>query len=103
MLMPACDRVSNILLATPTCERMPMPTAETLATLSLPITATAPTAGAMVFFTSSIALLYSERFTVNEKSVVPSLLWFWMIMSTSMFAAAIGPKMPNATPGVSGT
>ena len=31
--------------------------------------------------------------TVNEKSVLPSWLTFWMIMSTSMLASAIGPRI----------
>ena len=37
--------------------------------------------------------LYSPRGTVKEKSVVPSLPTFWMIMSTSMLASATAPKI----------
>ena len=36
-------------------------------------------------------------------SVEPSALTFWMIMSTTMLAAAMGPKSRDATPGRSGT
>ena len=36
-------------------------------------------------------------------SVVPSALAFWMIMSTTMPAAATGPKSCAASPGRSGT
>jgi hypothetical protein len=41
---------------------------------------------------------------VNEKSVMPvDQLAFWMIMSTSMFASATGPRIWYAMPGRSGT
>ena len=43
------------------------------------------------------------RGTVKVRSVVPSALAFWMIMSTTMLAPAIGPKSCAATPGRSGT
>ena len=40
-----------------------------------------------------IARWYSLRWTVNEKSVMPSVDAFWMIMSTSMLASAMGPRI----------
>ena len=42
MLMPSSASVRNILLATPTCERMPTPTSPTLQILSSPMTSRAP-------------------------------------------------------------
>ena len=103
MLMPSCDRVWNIRLATPTCERMPMPTMETLATFSSVDSSRAPTAGMTSRLSRSTARANSLRFTVNEKSVVPATDWFCTIMSTSMLAAATGPRMEKAMPGLSGT
>ena len=42
---------------------------------------------------TSSAFWYSLRFTVNEKSVWPDAPMFCTIMSTSMLAAAIGPRI----------
>ena len=40
--------------------------------------------------------------SVNVKSASPAVLAFWMIMSTTMFAFAIGPSTFDARPGRSG-
>ena len=37
--------------------------------------------------------------TVKVMSVKPSSLAFWMIMSTTMLASAMGPKSPRRQPG----
>ena len=47
MLIPSEPRAENILLATPGCERMPTPTAETLQVLVSPTTPRAPSCSAM--------------------------------------------------------
>src|SRR6266568_4782161 len=52
---------------------------------------------------TSSAFWYSLRCTVNDKSVRPSTPAFCMIMSTSMLASPIGPRMAYAIPGRSGT
>ncbi|MCY1454379.1 hypothetical protein D9M71_714420 [compost metagenome] len=49
MLMPSSDSVRNILLAMPTCERMPTPTTDTFDTFGSPDTLPAP----MCVFTPS--------------------------------------------------
>ena len=54
------------------------------------------------FSRMSIARLNSFRCTVNEKSVSPSMEAFWMIMSTSMFASAIGPEDREGDAGAVG-
>ncbi|MNY36379.1 hypothetical protein D3C86_1708630 [compost metagenome] len=93
MLMPSSESVRNILLAMPTCERMPTPTTDTFDTFGSPDTLAAP----IWPFTLSVRMVsarwYSPRGTVNVKSVLPSTDWFWMIMSTSILASAIGPRI----------
>ncbi len=54
MLMPSSLSVRNILLATPTWLRMPMPTIETLQIFGSPSTVSAPVAGATLFLSRSI-------------------------------------------------
>ena len=76
----------------PAWVRMPMPTSETLAMRSSPTMPCAPMAGFTFVSRISIARLNSLRCTVKEKSVMPSVEAFWMIMSTSMLASAIGPE-----------
>src|SRR5437870_7823114 len=102
MLIPSLESTSNMRDAMPACVRMPMPTIDTLATSSWPATPCAPLSRA-VASRSPFALSKSPRATVNVRSVVPSALAFWMIMSTTMLARAIGPKSRAATPGRSGT
>ena len=51
---------------------------------------------------TSSAFWYSLRLTVNEKSVCPDAPMFCTIMSTSMLASAIGPRIAYAMPGRSG-
>src|SRR6266550_3450073 len=103
MLMPSSARLLNILAAMPTCERMPMPTSETLQILLSPMISRA---AKPVFFScsrTSSAFWYSPRLTVKEKSVWPEAPIFCTIMSTSTLAAAIGPRMAYAMPGRSST
>src|SRR5947208_5867004 len=102
MLIPSLESTSNMRDAMPACVRMPMPTIDTLATSSWPATPCAPISRA-VASRSPFALSKSPRDTVKVKSVVPSALAFWMIMSTTMLARAIGPKTRAASPGRSGT
>src|SRR5437660_6104633 len=102
MLIPSLARTSNMRDAMPACVRMPMPTIDTLATSSWPATPCAPISRA-VASRSPFACSKSPRDTVKVKSVVPSALAFWMIMSTTMLARAIGPKTRAASPGRSGT
>src|SRR6266446_2403846 len=102
MLIPSLESTSNMRDAMPACVRMPMPTIDTLATSSWPATPCAPISRA-VASRSPFALSKSPRDTVKVRSVVPSALAFWMIMSTTMLARAIGPKTRAASPGRSGT
>src|SRR5438132_7650306 len=102
MLIPSLARTSNMRAAMPACVRIPMPTIDTLATSSWPATPCAPISRA-VASRSPFALSKSPRDTVKVRSVVPSALAFWMIMSTTMLARAIGPKTRAASPGRSGT
>ena len=102
MLMPSRASVSNMVAATPECERMPTPTIDTFAMSSVSCTSLAPISRTSVE-TSVIALAESTRGTVNEMSVSPSWLMFWMIMSTTMFSLAMPPKSRAAMPGRSGT
>ncbi len=102
MLMFSAAMASNIRAATPALFFMPTPTMETLAmfsslnTLPAPISAATGLTIARVFFKSPLG-------TVNVRSVWPSMLVFWMIISTTMLAAATGWNRCNATPGRSGT
>ena len=70
MLTPSWDNTSNILAATPECERIPTPTSETLAKPGV----------RMIYVGSSwmigMAFLTSTRGIVNEKSVRDSWLTF---------------------------
>src|SRR2546426_3425738 len=102
MLIPSLESTSNMRDAMPACVRIPMPTIDTLATSSWPATPCAPISRA-VASRSPFALSKSPRDTVKVRSVVPSALAFWMIMSTTMLARAIGPKTRAASPGRSGT
>src|SRR5438552_3300888 len=102
MLIPSLESTSNMRDAMPACVRMPMPTIDTLATSSWPATPCAPISRA-VASRSPFAWSKSPRDTVKVRSVVPSALAFWMIMSTTMLARAIGPKTRAASPGRSGT
>src|SRR5437870_6996003 len=102
MLMPSSESTSNMRDAMPACVRMPMPTIDTLATSVWPATPWAPMSFA-VASTSALAWSKSPRGTVKVRSVVPSALAFWMIMSTTMLARAMGPKTRAARPGRSGT
>src|SRR6266566_133223 len=102
MLIPSLESTSNMRDAMPACVRMPMPTIDTLATSSWPATPCAPISRA-VASRSPFACSKSPRGTVKVRSVVPSALAFWMIMSTTMLARAIGPKTRAASPGRSGT
>src|SRR5437773_1926957 len=102
MLIPSLESTSNMRDAMPACVRMPMPTIDTLATSVWPATPWAPMSFA-VASTSALAWSKSPRGTVKVRSVVPSALAFWMIMSTTMLARAIGPKTRAASPGRSGT
>jgi hypothetical protein len=54
MLMPSSLSAPNILLATPTCERMPIPTMLTLQILASPDSFSAPVAGMTAVFSRSI-------------------------------------------------
>src|SRR5574343_1388949 len=92
LLIPSSASAVNICEATPGCERMPTPTADTLQILLSPVTSRAPSL-ALTSSRMPIALAYSPRFTVKEKSVVPSWPTFWMIMSTSMLASAMAPRI----------
>src|SRR6266571_1441873 len=102
MLIPSLESTSNMRDAMPACVRIPMPTIDTLATSTLPATPCAPISRA-VASRSPFACSKSPRGTVKVRSVVPSALAFWMIMSTTMLARAIGPKTRAASPGRSGT
>src|SRR5213078_968637 len=102
MLIPSLESTSNMRAAMPACVRMPTPTIDTLATSSCPAMPCAPISRA-VASRSPFAVSKSPRDTVKVKSVVPSALAFWMIMSTTMLARAIGPKTRAASPGRSGT
>src|SRR5437870_902462 len=102
MLIPSLESTSNMRDAMPACVRIPMPTIDTLATSSWPATPCAQISRA-VASRSPFALSKSPRDTVKVRSVVPSALAFWMIMSTTMLARAIGPKTRAASPGRSGT
>src|SRR5213593_21147 len=102
MLIPSLESTSNMRDAMPACVRIPMPTIDTLATSSWPATPCAPISRA-VASRSPFALSKSPRDTVKVRPVVPSALAFWMIMSTTMLARAIGPKTRAASPGRSGT
>src|SRR5213594_247149 len=102
MLIPSLESTSNMRDAMPACVRIPMPTIDTLATSSWPVTPCAPISRA-VASRSPFACSKSPRGTVKVRSVVPSALAFWMIMSTTMLARAIGPKTRAARPGRSGT
>ena len=102
MLMPWCASVSNILAATPGCERMPMPTTESFAMPSVDVTSRAPisfTMGWSVF----AALAASWDATVKLMSVKPFSLTFCTITSMLMLASAIVLKTLAAMPGLSGT
>ena len=103
MLIPSSASALNILLAMPVCERIPMPTTLTLQIRLSPMISRALNAFARSRESTSSAFWYSLRLTVNEKSVCPDAPMFCTIMSTSMLAAAIGPRMANAMPGRSST
>ena len=53
--------------------------------------------------TSFKAFFMSTLGTVKVKSVLPSALVFWMIISTTMLASEMGEKILEAIPGLSGT
>ena len=55
ILIPSSESVRNILLATPTCERIPTPTTETLETLGSPVISLAPICACTEFFNKSMA------------------------------------------------
>ena len=57
MLMPSSLSTRNILLATPTWLRMPMPTMLTLQIFGSPITSAAPSAGTILSFSRSIVFV----------------------------------------------
>src|SRR5437667_4120668 len=103
MLMPSSASALNILAAMLTCERMPMPTSDTLQILLSPMISRAVKPLPFSRERTSSAFWYSPRCTVNEKSVWPDAPMFCTIMSTSMFAAATGPRIAYATPGRSST
>ena len=80
-------------LATPTWLRMPMPTMLTLQMRASPTTSAAPSVGTTLALSRSMVFWKSLRCTVKLKSVLPSLLTFWMITSTSMLASATAPRI----------
>src|ERR1039457_48317 len=84
MLTPVEARVSNILAATPGCERMPMPTTDSLAISIVEVASRAPislTMGCRVF----VALAASLEATVKEMSVKPFSLTFWTMKAEFFF------------------
>ena len=93
MLMPSSARVRNICAAMPACERMPMPTIDTLAIRSSPDTSRHLMCGCTWPLRIFIAFAESLRCTVNDRSVMPSWPTFCTMTSTSMLASAIGPRM----------
>ena len=104
MLMPSSLSVLNIFAATPDWLRIPIPTAETLATSVSAIRSWKLICPAALASFSA----FSARFTwstghENVMSVRPSSAMFWMIMSTLTCASASGPKMAAAMPGRSAT
>ena len=68
-----------------------------------PLTSPPPRPGTTSVSSTFMVRLKSFWLTVKEKSVVPLTAWFCTIMSTSMLAAATGPRMREAMPGTSGT
>src|ERR1035437_8853852 len=105
ILIPSRASVSNILPATPVWLFMPTPTMDSLAILSVAMTAPKPTSGFSASMTFC-ALSRSGLSTVNERSVaglpLPWLM-FCTIISTFTVASPIALKMRAATPGLSGT
>src|SRR6266481_3626786 len=93
MLMPSSARVRNIWLAMPACVLIATPTTETLQIFGSPRMSAALMWSLTCLLSTSSAFWYSFRCTVNDKSVMPSTPAFWMIMSTSMLASPIGPRM----------
>src|SRR5271156_5098205 len=102
ILIRSAASTLNMVDATPEWVRMPTPTTETLATCSLCRMPAAPISLA-VRLTISRARFKSSRPIVNVMSVRPSALAFWIIISTTIPASAMGLKIFAASPGRSST
>src|SRR5262245_2401930 len=102
MFTPSLANTEKVLAAIPAWERMPTPMMETFAIFSsesiffAPISLATPSMIFRAFFRSALG-------TVKVRSVAPSSLTFWTIISTLILASAMGLNSFIAMPGLSGT
>jgi len=101
ILIPSFARVEKNLAATPVWLRIPAPTIETLIIFLSAITEAAPNSFPTPCSISK-AFFASDFETVKVRSALPSLLTFWIIISTIILASAMGLKIFAAMPGTSG-
>src|SRR4030042_2644160 len=103
ILIPSFANAENIRVATLEWLLIPTPTMDIFAISSLNLTSFPPNSF-VISLTIWRVFAKSVLGTVKATSAQPfSVLEVWMIMSTTMFASAMGLNNLAATPGVSGT
>ena len=101
-LMPRSASVWNILAATPGWLRMPAPIRLILA-MSASVSYSRAPSSLTISLSALSAAGMSSTGMVQEMSLWPLSLVFWMMVSTLTWASASAVKTRAATPGLSGT